>query len=506
MLKKFFSVTFALCFAQPVLAETSEISRIAEEYSGLSGTVIPAPNSEAKRTYIDLGTEDGVRAGDVFTVFSRKESVEHPITNEKIAIEPSVETVLGITRSNQSYSDAQILKGKPPAPGSRIKRFGGLPAYFIDTETKGRDLYAKLRRQIPQIKWLGYLNAPLDEARTGFNGLIFRYSEPTLQVDYVPGWPVGSHSLGKHHFAPQAQDLTARPQNERGHQIDPNYVLSLEPRPISSDILVQESRILIAAGTADQVTITSIADDQARELTRFTVPNKNQLLAVRWWKPQNLPQTFLALTTWDGKDVEGMLLMLDTDQVTVLRTDLPFILGAFDLNADKTPETLIGQAFERERFFGRSVQELTLNSNLSLRLQKPALHLPDTFNVIGALIADLTGDEQMEFVSIRNQELIVKDNDGNILHRTARNVGTRTSSLIYELDPEREFSPVIHVYLNPSPILATQIEAQHPAILFPRSQEPPPSFSHQATTPAKPSWATSDSGMTNPLKATYRIG
>ncbi|MEE2764019.1 hypothetical protein [Marinobacter sp.] len=468
MLRKVLSVTFAVCLSQPVPAETRKISSFVADYRELTGTIIATPNSGADGTYIDLGTKDGVRAGDVFTIVSTKESVEHPITKEEIAIEPGIETVLGITRTNPNYSDARLLKGKQPAPGSQIKRFSGLSAYFVDTESKGRDLYAKLRNQAPQIKWLGYLNTPFYEAPKGFDGLIFRYTGPALQVDLAPNWPVGSYSVEKDH--PARQGLRARPQNGQGPQAAPKHVLSLEAQPISSDILVHESGILIVSGTSNRVTITSVVNDQARELTEFPVPSKNRLLAVRWWTPENHHQTFLALTTWDGQDVEGMLLKLNKDQVTVLRTDLPFILGTFDLDANKTPETLIGQAFEREGFFGQSMTELTLNNNDSLRQQKPSLDLPDTFHVIGSLIADLMGDEKMEFASIRDRKLIVTDSDGIIVHRTARHVGTDTSSLIYELDPAREFSPVMHIYFNPSPILATHFGAQHPAILFPRTQ------------------------------------
>ena len=141
------------------------------------------------------------------------------------------------------------------------------------------------------------------------------------------------------------------------------------------------------------------------------------MLSVRWWQPEGSSRLFLALTTWDGEKVEGMLLRLDGDQVTEFRTNLPFMLGAFDLDGNRTAETLIGQPFNRNDFYGQPLREFSISADNALQQNTPSLSLPASFRVIGSLLTDLTGDGKFESISISDSALVVRNSsDLSLIH------------------------------------------------------------------------------------------
>ncbi|MAB53419.1 MAG: hypothetical protein COA98_07935 [Candidatus Neomarinimicrobiota bacterium] len=470
MHRKILPVVILIGFCQAAIADGLARDEIIHDFEARQGVVIPGPDSNTRSTYIDLGTSQGVSVGDLFSVTDPGQTVTHPATGEEMTLESEASALLGITRANENHSIARVIKGAPPKTGEKVRRFWGLDAYFIDPQDQGRELYSELRSQLPHIYWLGYSSGDEASAPDGFSGLVFRYTDSRLNVDHVPDWPIASYKIqgSQNGFDPQplvqadmGQGLPPLPYPERR--------ALLETQPISSDLIVNGPELLIAAGTEDRITVSSYQAEAIQQIVSFPIPHRNRLLSVRWWQPEGSSRLFLALTTWDGEKVEGMLLRLDGDQVTEFRTNLPFMLGAFDLDGNRTAETLIGQPFNRNDFYGQPLREFSISADNALQQNTPSLSLPASFRVIGSLLTDLTGDGKFESISISDSALVVRNSSDNVIHRSERNVGTELSSLSYELNPSQAFSPVAHVNIEPSPVLLNGPENQKRFLIFPRN-------------------------------------
>ena len=472
MNRKFLPIVIFIFLCTSVSAEMAVTNKITEDFDAKTGIVIPGPANEKNNIFIDLGTSQGVRVGDLFSVMGEPSTIIHPSTGKEVVLEPSVSSVLGITRAADQYSYAKVIRGISPSAGESVRRFTGLSAYFVDPSEQGRAIFSQLRDKLQHIEWLGYLSGARSKAPESFRGLVFTLAESKLTVDYAPDWPVASYPVDGSRNEKHVPDNPATPYLGRGLPFlpYPERVASLPLQPISGDILIRDKELLIASGTQDEIIVSSSVGAMTQEIVRFSVPHRNKLLAVRWWQPKNSKHPILALTTWDGQDVEGMLLQLENNQITELSVGLPYIYGAFDLNGDKTPESLFGQPFDREDFYGQPIREFSLQSDTSLKQHEPRLHFPRSFRVVGSLITDFTGDGEFEFIAINDQKLVVRNAADKIVHRSERNVGTGLSALTYDLYPSQAFSPVIRVNIEPSPVLVNTSGGQGRFLIFPRQE------------------------------------
>ncbi|WP_420389539.1 hypothetical protein [Marinobacter sp.] len=490
MLRNILFIAFLLGLGSSAIAEETLEDKVIRDFGPKTAVVVSGPASESRQIYIDLGKLDGIRVGDLFSVSGPEQTVKHPSTGVEITLESEASALVGVTRINEDYASAVVIDGPSPETGQEVRRFRGLKAYFIDPSGKGRELYTELRTQLSHIEWLGYSLQDEADLPDGFNGLIFRYTASKLTTDYTSSWPVASYPIEGNSDAVSAQRASELYQLEGLPSLPyPERLASLPIQPVSSDILVKDKRLLIAAGTMDQITVISYPgvdtqpEENATQVVSFSVPHRNRLLAVRWWQPKGHPKPFLALTTWDGLNVEGMLMELDGNQVTEFRTDLPFILGTFDLDRNQIAESLLGQSFNRNDFFGQPVHQFSISAENTLQQHSPSLPLPPSFKVLGSLIADLTGDGKFEYIVIHDQRLVVRDSAGSVIHKSERDVGTGLSSLSYDLYPDRPFSPVVDINIEASPLVRDASGNQKQLLIFPRRGTSGDTFS-QATSSA----------------------
>jgi hypothetical protein len=157
-----------------------------------------------------------------------------------------------------------------------------------------------------------------------------------------------------------------------------------------------------------------------------------QILALKWWQPSKAGALFLAVTAWADKSVSGDIFRLENQRLYAVKERIPRILGTFDLDGDQRPETLLGQRFEGENFFGDSVRELKLIKD-EIKENKLAFQLPRRFTVLGSLFADLTGDGKLETAFIRNGILYIY-NQKNRLYQSPKDMGGSLSFLTYDVD------------------------------------------------------------------------
>jgi hypothetical protein len=199
-----------------------------------------------------------------------------------------------------------------------------------------------------------------------------------------------------------------------------------------ADFLFMDGNLLLASTDGTTVEVFKLTQQletvaSGRPLTRARV------LALKWWVPAAAGTPYLAVTTWEDNTVVGLIFRLTGNRLRPLSRRIPRILGTFDLDADGLPETLLGQNFDGETFYGERIAPLELSGD-DIRTGSLKLKLPRRFTVIGSLLADLTGDGKLESAFIRNGILHIFNGKRRI-YKSVKKMGGTLSFLTYDIDP-----------------------------------------------------------------------
>lgn len=464
----------------PALDEQALAERVAEDLTPLEGLVIQGSGGADGEVLVDLGAEQGARAGDLLAVLGPEQVIRHPTTGKEVARVPSRGATLGITRVEESLSRARLLAGEAVQAGDRVRRFAALPARMVDRAGSGEALYRALREALPQLDWQGYAAGPqAPGADPQPPALLFILDDGRLELRYGDGWPVAGYALAAGPAGPAGAGGSAAEAPPAPAAAPAAMAETLAPLPltvITGDFAASGGELLLAAGSDVALGVFSVTDRGARQLLAADVPHRNRLLALQWWQPEAEGPPLLALTTWDGERVEGMVLRLARGRLEAIQLGLPAILGSFDLDGDGRREALLSQAFDARDFYGAPVRRLHLEGD-ALRPMEIGVALPRGFPVLGSAIADLNGDGRPEYASIRGQRLRIQSADGSILHTSDPEYSSGLSVLTYDVDPDRRFSPVQRVFFDPAPVVVRRPEggparlvavgARHPALAAP---------------------------------------
>jgi hypothetical protein len=209
-----------------------------------------------------------------------------------------------------------------------------------------------------------------------------------------------------------------------------------------ADFVRDGDRLLLAVTEGTRIEVFAVGDNLIPVATGKTT-RPGRILSLHWWQPQPGGPPLLAATVAVeenqayspaiGQTVMGALFVLREERLVPIREEIPYLLGSFDRDGDGVRETLLGQSFDRDIFFGDRIRELRW-SGIDLAIGKPSPPVSRPFAVQGALIADLTGDGRMETAFVRNRTLFVyKGTD--LLYESSRQMGGSLSVLTYDLNP-----------------------------------------------------------------------
>jgi hypothetical protein len=439
---------FLLLAAQPSLSALED--DISSDFSPLSGYVVLKENGEF---IIDLDASHGIRNGDIFTVVGPGKDIVHPVTQKVLGKLETVKGILKVTRIANGYSFARSLDDSATiTKGDAIRRYALLRAIFWDYSGNGEPIYSKLREMLPQLKWREYNQTqqqrPSQPKPTGATAtaLTFIYTQDELVIrdpefNELQRYPLGSASVPIK-TAPKAP-VAATPTLQRPSStaeapvIKPNFqqvqhLAELPNTSLMADFLFIDGKLLLAS--TDGTTIEVFKLTQKLEPVGSGRPSTlARVLALKWWVPAAADTPYLAVTTWEDKTVVGRIFRLDGNRLNPLSKKIPRILGTFDLDANGLPETLLGQNFEGETFYGERIVPLQLSGS-DIHTGSLKMKLPRRFTVIGSLLADLTGDGKLENAFIRNGILHIFDGKRRI-HKSVKKMGGTLNLLTYDVDP-----------------------------------------------------------------------
>ncbi len=427
---------------------------LREDLSPLSALVI---GLDGDRLILDKGRAQGVKLGDLFTIYRKGQPVIHPETKKVLGYLKKPVARAEVIQVEENFATARLISrlGDFPIPTPAI-RYGDAKIllvaqnqalaekYLPELEklfSRSRLLYeprkslgalspAELARE--KIDLVLYLESGAIRLYTPALNLIRVYTLPRL-VAPAPPKPAFNPSAPSTYAAgtraPQSPQKavspapapartlpqTVSPQSEVIRSRYPystlSYTLPQTPRfrrvgrlpQVVADLEIAD---LDGDGQPEVVYLTPKALYVARYrgglLSRYTFKGFGKVLnfsvGPRGWIALNIYQENTGLKSellhFDGRDLRPEIQRLN------------LILAFMDFNGDGLNDTLLGQTFSPEEFFGNKVYILGRKGREVV--YKEELKVPAGFRLIGSTFADLDGDGYLETIFInRGHKLAV---------------------------------------------------------------------------------------------------
>ena len=394
-------LSILLLFAFVPSAPADVLDELVRDFAPLPGVVVMPADGEF---LIDRDAADGIAVGDLFSVVLPGKKIVHPVTGKVLGTLDRVKGTLQVTRIRSGYSHARPLDVKEEIlPGDAIRRFEHLPAAFLDTTGRGRPVFDRLRAALPGLEWT-YAAAAGDGVKPslpdgavlafvlGIDRLEVRGPERTLRSYQVPGELRGAPPqapTGSGKERPKEPGPSAVQGKSNGKAASADFVVrgALPEGTRMADFVRDGDRLLLAVTDGTRIEVFDVGDNLVR-LGGGEPPRSGQVYGLHWWKPQPDGRPLLAATVavdenraygpTAGQAVIGVVFTLTDGRLAPTREELPYLLGSFDRDGDGIPETLLGQSFDRDIFFGNRVREIRLKGG-ALAIDEPSFPIPRPF-------------------------------------------------------------------------------------------------------------------------------
>lgn len=445
-----------LLFAFVPSAPADVLDELVRDFAPLPGVVVMPADGEF---LIDRDAADGVAVGDLFSVVHPGKKIVHPVTGKVLGTLDRVKGTLQVTRIRSGYSHARPLDVKEEIlPGDVVRRFELLPAAFLDTTGRGRPTFDRLRAALPGLEWT-YSAAAADGGKPPLPGgavlafvlgsgrLEVRGPDRTLRSYELPGTPSDlppPASTGPGKERPKEPERPAGQGRINGKAASAEFAVrgALPEGTRMADFIRDGDRLLLAVTDGTRIEVFAVGDNLV-PVTAANAPRSGRIYSLHWWQPQpDLPPLLAAgiaveenkaYAPTSGQTILGAIFSLREGRLTPIGEEIPYLPGSFDRDGDGVRETLLGQSFDRDIFFGNRVREIRLKGG-SPAIDEPSFPIPRPFSVQGTLFADLAGDGRTETVSVRNRVLSVFQGT-KLLYESSREMGGSLSVLTYDVNP-----------------------------------------------------------------------
>jgi len=443
--------------------------RLLRNFETLSGKITEVSKGMA---VIDLGSEQGVSQGDLFTIVKDARS--------SLPQSGSFKGLLRVIQVKQGYSLA--IPFDPATAmhnGDAVRRYEDNRAIFWDYAGNGEDLYFRIRNHLQSMVWDPYASAQKEkpakpELTSGPPRLFFILFKEKLEVRDPEFELIHSYSMGE---LPEKTTGTAGPAGFDRTESNQSKVPPMPPMlappvfPMQNQPASDEFQTIgnwsegitiadfILTGQTRLMAVTNGKTIQIFEIAEKATPGKiaetasrGKVVYLKWWRPKNSATVCLAVTTWIHEEAWATIYVLSGEKLLPMKEELPFILSTFDLDGNGTPETLMGQSFERRDFWGDQVKRWDF-VDAALREASVQIELPEDFTVTGSVFADLTGDGKLETVVVHDKQLFIYQGS-ELLFRLSQEIGGSLSSVTYEIYPTARETTARTVSFELSPTVA----------------------------------------------------
>ncbi|HIE07736.1 MAG TPA: hypothetical protein EYP64_06800, partial [Desulfarculaceae bacterium] len=439
MLKQsiFFSLVWTLMLVPICFGGELPVASIVKDLSAIEAAVIVRPNGQL---LLNKGSNDLVRKGDLWSLYSKGEVVLDPVSGEELG---SLDEIIGsamITRTDKRFSEIELTdpaKSGEVKTGQQALRYDGVKAIFQDGTGANYPLYEKLRAGLPSLNWeykVTEVGATLTPPR---DALLLAAAKDRLTV-----W--GGGEIVK------VYEMMRRPLRAVSQPVAPGAVFSTRGatsvQPQQQPVFRQEAFIqspqqqvfrqepftqtvpgLMTPGMSARLggqnfrsvgSINSIAYNldllnfDGQEQPWFVYLTNEALYcqpslggseryAYRYEgfgavaNVSTGPGGMIALNVFNQSDwqMQSYLLRFTTAGFQVVDKDIPYILAYIDIDNDGVKD-LVGQNFDEENFFGTGVYRLAVKGASVKRAGK--VKIPAGYRIYGSFMTDMDNDNIME--------------------------------------------------------------------------------------------------------------
>ncbi|MCD6490651.1 MAG: hypothetical protein J7K20_08005 [Thermodesulfobacterium sp.] len=373
---------------------------IKKDFTPLSALII---GIEDGKIIIDKGRAQGVKPKDIFTVYKRGKKIVHPETGKTLGFLKEVIGKIEITDVEENFATGRVIFQKEnfPVP-TPVKRFTDLKIFIIpETQAPDENLLLILKNNLPESTVVFEPNIKFKDLTPQYvvsqqYDLVFVLEENTIKVfDYKLDLIRYYGSLSyKKYIPPSTATTTVYKPLETG-------IFSVNPPNILGKM----------KGDVIQAEFTDIDNDGVPEMIYFNsqglfiVKIKGGLLAhynPKTGKIVNFstgPSSWIALNIFDenARVMRSEILRYTNQQLIPVITDVNLILNFVDYTARGMRDTLIGQVFDPENFFGNEVYILKRENDQLIYAAQ--VKVPPDYKNIGSAFVDLDGDGNPEILN-----------------------------------------------------------------------------------------------------------
>lgn len=408
-----FSFFFSL---NTVCAANIPVNKIVKELSTLKATVIKGQDG---KYFINKGADNNVKKGNLFTLYKTGEQVIDPVTGKKLG---NVQVSLGIckvTRVEKQFSEISVKCFKESCSiksGMVAKRYQGIKAVFFDVNGTSFYLYKTIRAKLPSLDWQGYHSIEKSSNTEQItDGVVIVVNKENITI-----WSGGEILLLNDEIAsagklpPPLIHKTTSPVTAAGKSNLKQKAVTSPPGimvpGIREDLKVETYRsvttinhmvtnlgIIVPDGTNTPYFV--YLSGKTLYARAVSGKKKYQYLVRGFGDVINMsmgPNGLIACNVFvKDSGMESRILKFTANGFIVLAKDIDSILEFLDIDGDGINESLIGQDFDEDSFFGSGVFHLAIDDSGRIT-QNDAIHTPEGFNLFGSIMADLNGNKIKE--------------------------------------------------------------------------------------------------------------
>ncbi|MGD8447713.1 MAG: hypothetical protein PVF36_00675 [Desulfobacterales bacterium] len=390
-------------------AEKITVGEIVKELGPLEAKVIKGPDG---RYLINMGTIHNIKKGNLWAVYSTDKQVIEPITGKKLGVLPVPLAICKVTRVEKHFSEISVKCFKESCnikSGITAKRYREIKTMFQDVNGSSFRLYELIRANLPSLDWQGYQSIKTSADVTQLpEGVIIVADKGRVTI-----WS-GGEILSIHDEMTSARSLPqpvitqlTPPVTERKEIDRKQKTVTCAPGimipGLSTNLKIENYR---AVTSIDHIVnnVGIIESDGVKRPYLIYLSNKTLYArAIQSKERYHLayngfgdvvnmslgPNGLIALNIYVKKEgMASQILKFTKDGFTALAKDIDYILEFQDMNGNGVNESLIGQNFDEESFFGSGVFHLSIDDSGTVT-QHDSIYTPTGFNLFGAIMADL---------------------------------------------------------------------------------------------------------------------
>ncbi len=396
-----------------VYAEKITVGEIVKELSLLEAKVIKGPDG---RYLINMGTNNNVKKGNLWTLYSAGDQVIEPITGKKLGALPVPLAIGKVTRMEKHFSEISVKCFKESCKiksGITAQRYREIKAVFQDVNGSSYRLYELIRGKLPSLDWQGYqsIENSSDAAQLPQGVVIVADKEKVIiwsggEILSIYDEMTSARGLSQPALTQSTLSVTEKKEGDLSQKAvtgPPGIIIP----GLNTDLILKNYRA-VASIDYRVNNLGIIEPDRAKTPYFIYLSNKTlyaqavgtgekyQYVYKGFGDMVNMsigPNGLIALNIYvQGEGMNSRILKFKTDGFTVLTKDIEYILEFLDMNGNGMNESLVGQDFDAESFFGSEVFRLAVDDSGRIT-QHDSMDTPKGFNLLGAIMADLDGNE-----------------------------------------------------------------------------------------------------------------